>query len=218
MFIGTTILLSSGVLAGIRRATGLTLKRTNWPPVDRKTSQKWLTWYHTRLTQLNERAEQRVQSAISRYSADIPDPNVRQVWEDQLRKDVAEKIRRIEDRIKYFQHMVDCKQRYPWGLAVYLKMGEWLVDCLVGWMRNSKHFVVDPLVDHREDVDIWHEHKDPIPFIAQPAMSAMPAMPSTPSMPQPSAPPLPEPDKLPEASTSQYNEPPPYTLEDEKSI
>ncbi|KAJ2452360.1 hypothetical protein EV183_002990 [Coemansia sp. RSA 2336] len=198
MFICTTILLSSGVLAGIRRATGLTLK------LNRPDTSHNLTWYQTRLTQLNERAEQRVQSLVARYAADIPDANVRRVWEDQLRDDVAQKVKRIEHRIQHLQ--MGCK-KWSWGVAVYLNMGEWLVDCLVRWMRNSRLFVVDPLLDHRDELD----HRDD--WLKEPLI----AQPPGPQMPLPSAPPLLDPGKLPEASTSQ-TEPPPYTLEDKSSI
>ncbi|KAJ1831705.1 hypothetical protein LPJ63_004089 [Coemansia sp. RSA 2711] len=151
------VALSSAMFAGIRRATGLTFRRTlKWPPFDLQTSQRWLRWYDTKLDDLHTKAEHRLASLVDRYAPKIDDPNVRRVWEQQLREDTMRKVERIRERRKYWADLVvqaeaaeanphdQQQRRHPPLLAVYLYVGEWMFDCVAAWMRSNSHCVVEP--------------------------------------------------------------------------
>ncbi|KAJ2826756.1 hypothetical protein IWW50_002215 [Coemansia erecta] len=152
---GLVTVLSSAIFAGIRRATGLTFRRKlAWPPVNLATSTRWLQWYDTRLAQLTAKAEHRVTTLIARHAPAIHDPSVRRVWEQQLRDDTQEKLERIRQRRSYCADLVAQAQdaernphahrRHMPVLALYLYVGEQLVDAVIAWMRNNPHFVLEP--------------------------------------------------------------------------
>ncbi|KAJ2726256.1 hypothetical protein GGI07_000733 [Coemansia sp. Benny D115] len=140
---------TSAIFAGIRRSTGLTFRRQlSWPPFDLKTGEKILAWYDSRLAQINEKAEERIRVTIERHGPGIEDPAVRALWEEQVRKDVMEKVERIKARRRHCAEFVERgrqghreKQRkhYPL-LALYLYVGEKLFDYIVCWMSNNPHF------------------------------------------------------------------------------
>ncbi|KAJ1819235.1 hypothetical protein LPJ75_001233, partial [Coemansia sp. RSA 2598] len=151
--IGFVLVTSSTIFAGIRRATGLTFRRQlPWPPFNVRTSEKLLQWYDSRLEQINEKAEERIAHIISKYSGEIEDPNIRKVWERQIREDVMEKVERIRERRRCCADLVQQakqKQANPYSqkskrhhplLAVYLFIGEKVFDKLLCWMRNNPHF------------------------------------------------------------------------------
>ncbi|KAJ1901137.1 hypothetical protein LPJ66_000988 [Kickxella alabastrina] len=154
--VGFAVVMTSTVFAGIRRATGITFRRNMpWPPIDVKTSEKLLNWYDSRIEQLSERAEERIRITIERYGADIEDPAIREVWEQQIRKDVMDKVERIRERriccaelvqqAKKRQASPDSKssrRHYPF-LAVYLYIGEKVFDFIVCWMRYNPHFIYE---------------------------------------------------------------------------
>ncbi|KAJ1986043.1 hypothetical protein GGI04_006221, partial [Coemansia thaxteri] len=151
------VVMTSTLFAAIRRATGLTFKRKlNWPPVNVETGERWLKWYDSRLVKIHETAEKRIAQSVQRYGNDIEDPAIRQVWEQQLREDAMDKIQRIKDRRKCCADMVqlakdkelnphgETSRRHPPPLALYLYMGEWLLDWMVSWMRSNPHFCYEP--------------------------------------------------------------------------
>ncbi|KAJ2476633.1 hypothetical protein IWW56_004807, partial [Coemansia sp. RSA 2131] len=142
---GLVLVLSSTVFAGIRRTTGLTF-RNAWPLISHTTSTRWLRWYDSRLDELTSRADRHVQSIIARHSSSILDPNVRRVWERQLRDDAHRKLERIRNRREYCVRLVEQTRHNgkPHGLLVYLRVGEWVMDKLIEWMRGSLVFVVEP--------------------------------------------------------------------------
>ncbi|KAJ2147366.1 hypothetical protein IW136_000150 [Coemansia sp. RSA 678] len=146
--LGTSLvlILSSTVLAGIRRTTGLTFRNT-WPVISHSRTTQLLRWYDSRLADLTAQADLHVQSIISRHSSSITDPNVRRVWERQLRDDAHRKLERIKGRREYCVRLMEhtgMDGRKHRGLAVYLQVGEWVMDRIIEWMRNSKLFVEQP--------------------------------------------------------------------------
>ncbi|KAJ2201150.1 hypothetical protein IW139_004706 [Coemansia sp. RSA 353] len=152
--LGTSLvlILSSTVFAGIRRTTGLTF-RNAWPIISHTRSTQWLRWYDSRLADLTARADLHVQTIISRHSSSITDPNIRRVWERQLRDDAHRKLERIKSRREYCVRLMEqtgMDGRKRRRLAVYLQVGEWVMDKVIEWMRNSKVFVEEP----RNELDV----------------------------------------------------------------
>ncbi|KAJ1645326.1 hypothetical protein LPJ64_003065 [Coemansia asiatica] len=151
--LGFALVTTSTIFAAIRRATGLTFRRQiPWPPFNVETSEKLLQWYDSRLDQINEKAEERISFIISKYADEIEDPNIRQVWETHIREDVMEKVERIRERRRCCADLVQqaklkqaspnsekTKRHYPL-LAVYLFVGEKVLDKFIFWMRNNPHF------------------------------------------------------------------------------
>ncbi|KAJ2896771.1 hypothetical protein IWW38_001927, partial [Coemansia aciculifera] len=111
----------------------------------------------SRMVKLNETAEARIATAIERYGGEIDDPAIREVWEQQLREDVMEKVNRIKDRQKCCSDLLrqakerelnpdsdDGRRRHSPILALYLYTGERCLDWLILWMRGNKHFCYEP--------------------------------------------------------------------------
>ncbi|KAJ1985931.1 hypothetical protein GGI26_004233 [Coemansia sp. RSA 1358] len=158
MVLGGTVLagflaMTSAVFAGIRRATGITVKRQNQWPLDVKRTEKWLQWYDSRLARINDKAEEKIMWAINKYGEEIDDPAVRQVWERQLRDDVMEKVARLRERrtqceiqlrqareIEADPRLAQRNRGHPPLLAGYLYVGEWLFDTMLAWARTHPHF------------------------------------------------------------------------------
>ncbi|KAJ2809398.1 hypothetical protein H4R20_000123 [Coemansia guatemalensis] len=233
----TSILaLSSVVFAGIRRNTGLTFRPRPCPPINLATSQRWLEWYDARITQLNRKAEERINWVLQKYGPSIEDVNVRAVWEQQLRDDVRKKMDRIKERRRLCQDLVDnaksmgqstqtsdgtglkdmaCKKyrRHSKLFAGYLKAGEYLFDCIVGWMSTSPACCYEesnvPETAGLVSIDDLLAESDTSPRLSYPtpfiATAATPTRSLTSGLPppEPSAPQLPEADLLSFASTSQ---------------
>ncbi|KAJ2501766.1 hypothetical protein GGH96_001635 [Coemansia sp. RSA 1972] len=153
---GLVLVLSSTVFAGIRRTTGLTFCNA-WPLISHSTSTRWLRWYDSRLADLTSRADRHVQSIISRHSSSITDPNVRRVWERQLRDDAHRKLERIRNRREYCVRLVEQTgggRKPRRGLEVYLQVGEWVMDKMIEWMRSSKVFVEEPKNGPEDEPDV----------------------------------------------------------------
>ncbi|ORX66036.1 hypothetical protein DL89DRAFT_270427 [Linderina pennispora] len=153
---GTAIIaLSSTVLAGIRRATGLTLRRQLcWPAINVQSGERWLAWCNARIAQINEEAERHVTKTVAKFGSDIEDPMIRELWERQLRADLKERVKRMHSRIRCVEEMVEQarevernpskrKKMHPPLLAAYLWVGERIFDWLVSWMKRNPHFCVD---------------------------------------------------------------------------
>ncbi|KAJ2661240.1 hypothetical protein IWW48_002536 [Coemansia sp. RSA 1200] len=101
------VALSSAVLAGLRRATGLTIRHKHqMPAVDIKRTELWLQWYDSKLARINEKAKEKIAAAVGRYGPEIRDPAVRDVWESQLRADVLEKINRLRERRNHYYDLL----------------------------------------------------------------------------------------------------------------
>ncbi|KAJ2771394.1 hypothetical protein IWQ56_001802 [Coemansia nantahalensis] len=140
--------MSSMVLAGVRRATGLTLRRQEaWPAVDAATAARWLRWYDERLAQASATADERVQRAVAQARGGMESPAARRLWERQLRRDAGHDLARLRDRRRYCADLLGHAQgdrapapRHSVALAIYLRTGECLVDRLVAWMRASPLF------------------------------------------------------------------------------
>ncbi|KAJ2778195.1 hypothetical protein GGI15_004252 [Coemansia interrupta] len=144
-----TLALSSTILAGIRRATGLTISRTSSSSPAKagfkaKINARMLAWYDARVEQIEQRAEAHIQRIIARHAHEIPDENIRTVWEQQVRADVMHKVERIKERREMCplggRHGDGSRSQTPL-LDAYLYMGEKLFDWLVDWMRRNPHFV-----------------------------------------------------------------------------
>ncbi|KAJ1958867.1 hypothetical protein EC988_000037 [Linderina pennispora] len=153
---GTAIIaLSSTVLAGIRRATGLTLRRQLcWPAINVQSGERWLAWCNARIAQINKEAERHVSKTVAKFGSDIEDPMIRELWERQLRADLKERVKRMHSRIRCVEEMVEQarevernpskrKKMHPPLLAAYLWVGERIFDWLVSWMKRNPHFCVD---------------------------------------------------------------------------
>ncbi|KAJ2083965.1 hypothetical protein H4R24_000408 [Coemansia sp. RSA 988] len=224
--------LSSVVFAGVRRTTGLTFRRKPWPPINLATSQRWLEWYDARITQLNSKAEDRINWVLQKYGPSIEDANVRAVWEQQLRDDVHKKMDRIKERRRLCQDLVDdakslgqsdqtsngadvpCKKhrRHSKLFAIYLKTGEYLFDCIVAWMSASPVCCYEesnvPGTAGLVSIDDLLAESDASPRLSYPTPFIATAAVSCHSLvsslppPEPSAPQLPETDLLSFASTS----------------
>ncbi|KAJ1724607.1 hypothetical protein LPJ53_001143 [Coemansia erecta] len=173
-----TLALSSTVLAGIRRATGLTISRTYPSRHSKKTdgfkakiNARMLAWYDARVEQIEQRAEAHIERIIARHAPEIPDDNVRAVWEQQVRADVMQKVERIKER----RDMCPLGGRHGDGerrstplLDAYLYMGERLFDWLVDWMRRNPHFVDERdaaalAVEEAEDAMAFNSVTLPVP-------------------------------------------------------
>ncbi|KAJ1731948.1 hypothetical protein LPJ72_003680 [Coemansia sp. Benny D160-2] len=169
------VALSSAVLAGLRRATGLTIRHKHqMPAVDIKRTELWLQWYDSKLARINEKAHEKIAAAVGRYGPEIHDPAVRGVWESQLRADVLEKINRLRERRNHYydllvhakkmkllndqqikkskqgaaQSPVDAQRlTHPPLLAAYLLVGEWLFDTILNWARSNPHFCYESTTD-----------------------------------------------------------------------
>ncbi|KAJ1905590.1 hypothetical protein LPJ81_001840 [Coemansia sp. IMI 209127] len=160
LFTGCTIAalgfvaMSSAVLAGMRRATGLTIRHMHrMPPVDVRKTELWLQWYDAKLARINEKAQEKIAHTVSRYAPEIYDPAVRAVWEAQLRTDVNEKVNRLRERRKHYSDLLVSAKKpkedasfltHPPLLAGYLFVGEWIFDHILAWARNNPHFYYEP--------------------------------------------------------------------------
>ncbi|KAJ1663888.1 hypothetical protein IW140_004261 [Coemansia sp. RSA 1813] len=149
--------MSSAVLAGIRRATGLTIRRMHYiPPVDVKKTELWLQWYDSKLARINEKAQEKIAHTVERYGPEIHDPAVRGVWESQLRSDVHEKVNRLRERRNHYSDLLENARKtaaqpngslpltHPPLMAAYLFIGEWLFDRFLTWARTNPHFYYEP--------------------------------------------------------------------------
>ncbi|KAJ2864577.1 hypothetical protein GGI22_001690 [Coemansia erecta] len=142
--------MSSAVLAGIRRATGLTIRHMHrMPPVDVRKTELWLQWYDAKLARINEKAQEKIAHTVSRYASEIDDPAVRAVWEAQLRADVNEKVNRLRERRKHYSDLLASAKKpkegasfltHPPLLAAYLFVGEWIFDFMLACARDNPHF------------------------------------------------------------------------------
>ncbi|KAJ2378522.1 hypothetical protein IW150_000743 [Coemansia sp. RSA 2607] len=173
-----TVALSSTVLAGIRRATGLTIARTcalghskKAGGFKAKLNSRMLAWYDARIEQIEQRAEAHIQRVIARHASEIPDDNVRAVWEQQVRSDVMEKVERIRERRDMCplagKHGDGEKKLMPL-LDAYLYLGERLFDYFVDWMRRNPNFVDERgaaamAVEEAEDTMSFGNIAPPIP-------------------------------------------------------
>lgn len=147
------IVLSSTVVAGIRRATGLTFKRTlhKRSSFNIRAAQRWLEWYNSRIGHIVQSSEVRVTRAIQRHGPDIADPQARLDWERKLRADIEERFQSLRDRHNYYLDIVQGRQEpkqdfdNPPLLDFYLSIGEWCYDYIVRWMRRSSMYWVESL-------------------------------------------------------------------------
>ncbi|KAJ2506253.1 hypothetical protein GGI11_006730 [Coemansia sp. RSA 2049] len=131
------VALSSAVLAGLRRATGLTIRHKHqMPAVDIKRTELWLQWYDSKLARINEKAHEKIAAAVGRYGPEIHDPAVRGVWESQLRADVLEKINRLRERRNHY-----------YDLLVHAKKMKLLDDEQQQQIKKSKQGAAQPPVD-----------------------------------------------------------------------
>ncbi|KAJ2553167.1 hypothetical protein EV175_003033 [Coemansia sp. RSA 1933] len=147
------VAMSSAVLAGIRRATGLTVRQMHRiPAVDIKKTELWLQWYDAKLARINEKVQEKIAQTVERYGAEIHDPAVRDVWETQLRSDVNEKVNRLRERRRHYSDLLAnarAEQQRPGMVlptghspmvAAYLFVGEWVFDRILAWARSNPHF------------------------------------------------------------------------------
>ncbi|PIA15047.1 hypothetical protein COEREDRAFT_88147 [Coemansia reversa NRRL 1564] len=230
------LLLSSVVFAGVRRNTGLTFRRKAWTPINISASKCWLEWYDARITQLNRKAEERIEWVLQKYGPTIEDINVRAVWEQQLRDDVNKKMDRIKERRRICQDIVNnaeslnqstqnsnnvvlphtrCNRRRKHSrlFTSYLKIGEYLFDCIVAWMCASSVCCYEesnaPATAGLVSIDDLLAESDTPPRLSYPtpfiATAAAPSSSYTSSQTPlvPSAPLLPEADTSSLASTSE---------------
>ncbi|KAJ1718132.1 hypothetical protein LPJ61_006824, partial [Coemansia biformis] len=119
-------------------------------------------------------------------------------WEQQLRQDAQGKVSRLRERRRYCADLLThaqgaaadpegARNRHPVGLALYLGMGEKVVDRLIGWMRSSNHFCLEshsPYSGLADDLFVPDSgsQSPPAAYIASPAPRRLPVEPSAPTL------------------------------------